>query len=165
MRMTVPVDASATTVNPPKSPAATLSKCLVPDMSSSPIAAASRTSPLSFTPSMPAMASAPPTDEAAELPMPLPGFSPCFTLMVKPVLSQPQSSHSFSAAKDAVFSVGDVETPAHLPVTLTWTLSVLAAVIVTMSLGESRQSPKESNPGPKLAIVAGDETEIRWWYI
>ncbi len=28
----------------------------------------------------------------------------------------------------------------------------------TLSLGDSRHSPKESKPGPKFAIVAGDDT-------
>jgi len=95
---TVLVRRSDTTVNPPYRAADTLSKCLEPATSSSPIAAASSTSSLFLTPRRVAMASAPPVDEAALLPSPLPGFIPFLMVIEKPMRSYPHSSESFMAA-------------------------------------------------------------------
>ena len=121
------------------------------------MAAASRIRPLSLTSSRAAMASAPPTEDAALLPIPLPGFMPFAIVIEKPRSSHPHDSASLIAAYEAVFSIGSVGT-VFFPLTLTSNDPDFAFLKVTRSLGESRHRPNESKPGPKLAIVAGDET-------
>ena len=53
---------------------------------------------LSLTPRSAAIATAPPTDDAALLPMPLPGFMPLLMVIEKPFSSHSHLSASFKAA-------------------------------------------------------------------
>jgi hypothetical protein len=46
-------------------------------------------------------------------------------------------------------------------VILTWCFPLGKRFIDITSLGEARHRPKESNPGPKFAIVAGDSIKAR----
>src|SRR4030065_1500309 len=124
------------------------------------MAAASRIISLSRSPRIVAIATAPPAEDAALLPSPLPGFVPFLMVIENPMSSQPQCSASLIAAYEAVFLEGLVGTLCF-PTTLTSYLPLGIRLMDTRSLGDSKQSPNESKPGPKLAIVEGDDTTAR----